>query len=73
MHEESHKSLKPMVACSHLEQEIEQAILTAVKSLRYGSVEIIVQDSKVVQIERKEKIRFHKEEPTKTRPISPPL
>ena len=39
---------------------IEQEILRAVRSLRYGSVEIIIHDSKVVQIERKEKIRLDK-------------
>lgn len=37
---------------------IEQAILLALKGIRFGSVEIIVHDSKVVQIERKEKTRF---------------
>jgi hypothetical protein len=37
---------------------VEQAILLAVKGLRYGSVEIVIHDSKVVQIERKEKLRF---------------
>ncbi len=40
--------------------DIEQEILRAVRSLRYGSVEIIIHDSKVVQIERKEKIRLDK-------------
>jgi len=40
--------------------EIEQQILRAVKSIRYGSVEIIIHDSKVVQIDRKEKIRLYK-------------
>jgi hypothetical protein len=39
---------------------IEQEILRAVRSLCYGSVEIIIHDSKVVQIERKEKIRLDK-------------
>ncbi len=38
--------------------DMEQEILRAVRSLRYGSVEIIIHDSKVVQIERKEKIRL---------------
>lgn len=33
-------------------------IKTALENIRFGSVEIIVHDSKVVQIERKEKIRF---------------
>ena len=36
----------------------ESAILNAVRSLRYGSVEVIVHDSRVVQIECKKKIRF---------------
>jgi hypothetical protein len=37
---------------------VEQAILHALKGIRFGSVEIIVHDSKIVQIERKEKTRF---------------
>lgn len=40
--------------------DVEQEILRAVRNLRFGSVEIIVHDSKVVQIERKEKIRLDK-------------
>lgn len=43
---------------SHSGQTVEQAILLALKGIRYGSVEIIIHDSKVVQIERKEKTRF---------------
>lgn len=39
-------------------QDIEQKILLAIKHLRFGSVEILIHDSKVVQIERKEKIRI---------------
>ena len=42
----------------HDHQDIEQAILLAVKGIRFGSVEIVVHDSRIVQIERKEKIRF---------------
>ncbi|MBP7148188.1 MAG: YezD family protein [Acidobacteria bacterium] len=38
--------------------EVEAAILAAVRSLRYGSVEVVVHDCRVVQIERKEKTRF---------------
>ena len=41
--------------------DLEQQILQAIKHVRYGSVEIIIHDSQVVQIERKEKIRFNKE------------
>ena len=42
----------------HSDQTVEQAILRALKGIRYGSVEIIIHDSRVVQIERKEKTRF---------------
>lgn len=35
-----------------------QFILNALKGLRYGSVEIIVQDSRIVQIQRLEKHRL---------------
>ena len=38
--------------------EIEQAIQLALKGIRFGSVEIVIHDSKVVQIERKEKTRL---------------
>ena len=41
-----------------LRESAESAILNAVRSLRYGSVEVIVHDSRVVQIECKKKIRF---------------
>ena len=37
---------------------IEQTLLQALKGLRYGSVEILIHDSKIVQIERKERFRF---------------
>jgi hypothetical protein len=35
--------------------EVLREILQTLQTLRYGSIEIIVQDGKVVQIERKEK------------------
>lgn len=43
-----------------------QRLLDAIKGLRYGSVEIVIHDGKVVQIERSEKIRFDAH-----RPITP--
>ena len=48
-------------------RDIVQEILQAMGKIRYGSVEIIIQDSKVVQIEIKEKVRFTKQGPTKER------
>ena len=46
------------IANRYSDQAVEQAILLALKGIRFGSVEIIVHDSRVVQIERKEKTRF---------------
>lgn len=54
------------VANPSLDRTVEQAILLALKGIRFGSVEIIVHDSKVVQIERKEKTRF---DATFSRPV----
>lgn len=39
-------------------QQVWRHIQDAVQSLKFGTVEITVHDSKVVQIERKEKLRF---------------
>jgi hypothetical protein len=36
----------------------EEDLLHAIRSIRFGSVEVIIHDSRVVQIERKEKLRF---------------
>jgi hypothetical protein len=39
---------------AHVLEEIERAI----RGVNYGSVEVSIQNSRVVQIERKEKLRF---------------
>ena len=44
------------------ERSLLNAILESIHGIRYGSVEIIIQDSRVVQIDRKEKIRFDRTE-----------
>jgi hypothetical protein len=49
------------------DEEIQREIMRALRGLGYGSVEILVHDSKVVQIERKEKIRFQNQAPSKRR------
>lgn len=41
-----------------LSHHIQEEIFKAIQSLRYGSVEVVVHDSEIVQIERKEKVRF---------------
>ena len=38
--------------------DIKERILRAIQGIRYGSVEIVIHDSRIVQIERREKIRF---------------
>jgi len=40
--------------------EILRRIASAINGVRFGSVEVVIQDSRVVQIERKEKFRFDK-------------
>lgn len=39
---------------------VRERILQALQGIRFGAVEIIVHDGKVVQIERKERVRFEK-------------
>jgi len=43
-----------------LSDEILRRIASAISGVRFGSVEVVIQDSRVVQIERKEKFRFDK-------------
>ena len=39
-------------------RETQRQILAALAEIRFGSVEILIHDGKIVQVERKEKIRF---------------
>ena len=53
------KTMKDMrVQIHEPSPDIRTTLLEAIKGIRYGSVEIIIHDSKVVQIERKEKVRI---------------
>jgi hypothetical protein len=38
----------------------EREILNALREIRYGSLEITIHDSRVVQIERREKVRLER-------------
>lgn len=40
------------------ENEIVRQILKAIRSVRFGQVQIIIQDSRVVQIDKTEKVRL---------------
>ncbi len=48
-------SLSETDASDHVDREI----LKAVAGIQYGSVEVLIHDSRVVQIEAREKIRFN--------------
>ena len=43
-------------------REVLRAIANAIRGVRFGSVEVVIQDSRVIQIERKEKFRFDRGE-----------
>jgi hypothetical protein len=40
------------------EARLAERIVQAIRGLRYGSVEIVVHDGRVVQFERRERVRF---------------
>ena len=46
---------------SYQAARVHETILQALKVLRFGSLEIVVHDSKIVQIERREKVRVEPE------------
>ena len=41
-----------------LNPDLEREILDALRGIRYGSVEVVVHDAKVVQVVRTEKVRI---------------
>ncbi len=42
-------------------RRIEVELRQALSEIRFGSIEIVIQDSRVVQIERREKVRFDRQ------------
>lgn len=56
------KRLSTLPENHSIHTKIAQDILRAVASIDYGSVEIVIHDNKVVQIELREKIRIHQRE-----------
>lgn len=48
-------------------QAWESAVRRAVANLRFGSVEVLVHDGRVVQVETREKVRFTDHRPPDTR------
>jgi hypothetical protein len=61
--------LKPAISGAHetIAPEIVAEILAALRGLRYGSIVVTIHDSKVVQIEKNEKVRLQKKVGGETR------
>jgi len=53
----SHAPVRPELNDLKL-SEVERQILASLQQIRFGSLEIVIHDSRVVQIERSEKLRF---------------
>ena len=45
---------------AQLESEVAAAVLEAIRSVRFGSVEVVIHDGRVVGIERRDKVRIDK-------------
>jgi hypothetical protein len=56
--EKSAKIETPSLPVGTDKAEVVRRILRALSGIEYGSIEIIIQDSKVVQIERTQRSRF---------------
>lgn len=52
-----------------IKQIPEDEVLDAIRGIRYGSVEIIIHDSRVVEIEKREKLRIHRRNAETTAPL----
>ncbi|MFI5340747.1 MAG: YezD family protein [Candidatus Methylomirabilales bacterium] len=55
MNTEAHQSRGPDLS---EEGDIVRQIIDAIRSVRFGQVQIIIQDSRVVQIDKTEKVRL---------------
>jgi hypothetical protein len=50
----------PLGSLTEVEKKTLLGVLRAIKGLRYGYVQLVIQDSVVVQIDRTEKVRIDK-------------
>jgi hypothetical protein len=55
------KIMQREIAAEHKEQwnsDLEQKVREALREIRYGTVTLVIQDSRVIQIDKSEKIRL---------------
>lgn len=57
---------------THMLTDTERYVLDAIQELRFGTVEIVVHDSRIVQVEVSEKHRFDGPRPDDGRPRTTP-
>ncbi len=57
------KQLSPGQTGTCIPLDVKQQILRAIANIEYGSVEVVIHDGKVVQIECREKIRVGRHQP----------
>ncbi len=43
------------------EEEFLREILRSIRTIKYGSVQLIIQDGKIIQVDKTEKLRFSRE------------
>jgi hypothetical protein len=53
---------KPVEAGEEELRRIERELVHALGEIRYGSIEIVIHDARVIQIERRERVRFDRTE-----------
>jgi hypothetical protein len=68
---EAKRTIEDRQTDKRLSSEVEQEILKAIARIDYGSIEVVVHDGKVVQIECREKIRVVRDEPGRKNAIRP--
>jgi hypothetical protein len=64
-------NVAPRAEKSRLSVEAEQSILRAIARIDYGSIEVVIHEGQVVQIECREKIRLARDETGRQNPIRP--
>jgi hypothetical protein len=61
LHDERSPTMQKAFAPEYKEQwsrELEQKVREALREIRYGTVTLVIQDSRVIQIDKSEKIRL---------------
>jgi len=61
LHDERSPTMQKAIQTEFTEQwsrELEQKIREALREIRYGTVTLVIQDSRVIQIDKSEKIRL---------------